>query len=392
MELQLTDAERAFRDEVRAWLEAQLSGRFAHLRGRGGPGDEHYAIEDRLEWGRVMGAAGYNCIAYPKAHGGRGATLTEEVVFNEEYVAAGGPGRIGHIGETLLGPTLIHFGDAAQQERFLPKIVSGEEIWCQGYSEPEAGSDLANLQTKARLVGDEWVLEGQKVWTSMAPWADWCFVLARTDPDAPKHKGISYLLVPMKQPGITIAPIEQITGGAEFAEVFFEGAKTRKELVVGGVNHGWKVAMGTLAFERGGSTLGQQHLFQNELDRVIAAAKRNGAGKDPVLRQRLADAAIRLKIMRLNAMRMLADQSAELSREALISKLYWSHWHRDFGELAMDVLGAESELAESAPYELTAAQKAFLFARSDTIYAGSSQIQRNLIAERGLGLPREPNR
>ena len=394
MELELTEEERAFRAEVRGWLESQLSGEYASLKGRGGPGDEHYAVDARLHWGRVMGAAGWNCVGWPKEHGGRGLTLREEVIFEEEYVRARGPGRIGHIGETLLGPTLIHFGTDAQRARFLPKILSGDEIWCQGYSEPEAGSDLANVQTRARLEGDEWVIEGQKIWTSMAGWADWCFVLCRTDPEAPKHRGISYLLVPMKQPGIEVRPIEQITGGSEFAEVFFDGARTAKENVVGGVNGGWKVAMGTLAFERGASTLGQQHQFQREMEAVLEAAKQNGRAKDPVFRQRLADAYVGLRVMRLNALRMLEGQGAELGREQLIGKLYWSNWHREFGKLAMDVLGAAAELAEdvgdAARYELTTMQKAYLFSRADTIYAGTNQIQRNIIGERGLGLPREP--
>ena len=389
MELQLTDKERAFRDEARAWLSEQLGGPFAELRGRGGPGDEEFMVERRLEWTRVMGEAGWNCVGWPVEHGGRGVSFKEEVIFNEEYARAGGPGRIGHIGETLLGPTLIHFGDEAQQKRFLPKIVSGQETWCQGYSEPGAGSDLAGLQTKATLVGDEWVIEGQKIWTSMAEWSDWCFVLCRTDPDAPKHRGISYVLVPMKQPGIEIRPIKQMTGGSEFAEVFFDGAKAHKNHIVGGVNNGWKVAMGTLAFERGGSTLIQQQLFQTEFDRMLATAKNNGASRDPLMRQRIAKAWTGLKIMRLNALRMLDNDSSELGREALISKLYWSHWHRDFGELEMDVLGDESEVIADDPYELRPDQTTFLFARADTIYAGSSQIQRNIIAERGLGLPRE---
>ena len=391
MELELTPELRAFRDEVRAWMNDNLKGRFESLKGRGGPGDEHYAVELRMEWNRLMGDAGWNCIGWPKEHGGRGASLLEEVVFNEEYVRAGGPGRIGHIGETLLGPTLIHFGNDAQRERFLPGIVSGKEIWCQGYSEPNAGSDLANLQTTAELVDGQWVIHGQKVWTSMAPWSDWCFVLCRTDKDAPKHRGISYLLVPMKQDGVEIVPIEQITGGSEFAEVFFDGAKTAEENVVGPVNGGWKVAMGTLAFERGASTLAQQQQFQKEFDLVVAAAQKNGAAQDPILRQRLADAWIGLKIMRLNALRTLAVEATELGREASFAKLYWSNWHRDFGELAMEVLGMDSELAlDEEGYELTTLQKSFLFARSDTIYAGTNQIQRNIIGERALGLPREP--
>ena len=389
MDLRFSAQAEAFRGEAREWLEANLSGEFAVLRGRGGPGDDHFAIELRLAWSRKMGAAGWNCVGWPKAHGGRGATLVEEVIFNEEYVRARAPGRIGHIGETLLGPTLIHFGSEEQQRRFLPPIVRGEQIWCQGYSEPGAGSDLAGLSTRARLEGDEWVIEGQKIWTSMAPFAQWCFVLARTDPDAPKHKGISYLLVPMKQPGIVIRPIRQLTGGSEFAEVFFEGARTHKDNVVGAVNGGWKVAMGTLAFERGASTLGQQAFFEHEFQRLVEAAKKNGKAKDPVYRQRIAAAWAELQIMRLTALRVLSNQSAELSREQLCSKLYWSNWHRDFGKLAMDVLGLEAEIGEAFPYDLTAMQKTYLFARADTIYAGSNEIQRNIVAERGLGLPRE---
>jgi alkylation response protein AidB-like acyl-CoA dehydrogenase len=388
MDLRFSAEAEAFRREARAWLEENLSGEFAVLRGRGGPGDDHFAIELRLAWGRRMGSAGWNCIGWPEQHGGRAASLVEEVIFNEEYVRARAPGRIGHIGETLLGPTLIHFGSDQQKRQFLPPIVVGEQIWCQGYSEPGAGSDLAGLSTRARLEGDEWVIEGQKIWTSMAPFADWCFVLARTDPDAPKHKGISYLLVPMKQSGIAIRPIRQMTGGAEFAEVFFEGARTHRDNVVGAVNDGWKVAMGTLAFERGASTLGQQAFFEHEFRQVVEAAKKNGKAKDPVYRQRIAGAWAELQIMRLTALRVLSNQGAELGREQLISKLYWSNWHRDFGKLAMDVLGPEAEIAEALPYELTAIQKAFLFARADTIYAGSNEIQKNIVAERGLGLPR----
>jgi alkylation response protein AidB-like acyl-CoA dehydrogenase len=390
MELQLTPEEEAFRQEVREWLEEQLNGPFAHVRGRGLSGDQESLVEERIEFGKVMGAAGWNCIGWPKEFGGRGCSIKQEAIFNEEYVRANGPGNVGHIGETLLGPTLIHFGTEEQQKRFLPPIVAGEEIWCQGYSEPGAGSDLANVQTKATLVGDEWVIEGQKIWTSGAEHSDWCFVMCRTDPDAPKHRGISYILVPMNQPGIEIRPIKQMSGGSEFAEVFYDGAKAKKEHVVGGVNNGWKVGMGTLAFERGASTLGQQYQFAKEFEQVVAAAKETGAAADPLIRQRLADAWIGLKVMRVNALRMLEHQGADLNREALISKLYWSNWHRDLGKLAMDILGPDGELIEGSPYELTAMQKWYLFARADTIYAGSNQIQRNIIGERGLGLPKEP--
>jgi alkylation response protein AidB-like acyl-CoA dehydrogenase len=308
------------------------------------------------------------------------------------HARAGGPGRLGHIGEGLLGPTVIAFGTDEQKKRFLPGIQRGEEIWAQGYSEPNAGSDLANVQTKAELVDGEWVITGQKVWTSGAAWSDWCFVLCRTDPEAkPKHKGISYLLVPMRAEGIEIRPIVQITGDSEFSEVFFNGTRTAAENIVGKVNGGWKVAMGTLAFERGASTLGQQMAFQNELQEIIDIAKANGTAKDPVMRQRLADAWIGLRLQRYNALRMLSKaDTAELGREAMIYKLFWATWHRDLGKLAMDVLGAQSEITEGEPYLLSALQRMYLFTRSDTIYAGSNEIQRNIISERALGMPREP--
>jgi alkylation response protein AidB-like acyl-CoA dehydrogenase len=316
----------------------------------------------------------------------------QQVIFYEEYSRADGPGRLGLIGEGMLGPTILAFGSEPQKQRFLPGIVKGEEIWCQGYSEPNAGSDLANVQTRARLEGDEWVIDGQKVWTSWAAWADWCFVLCRSDPDAPKHRGLAYLLVPMRQAGVEIRPIVQITGDSEFSEVFFDGARTPAENVVGQSGDGWKVAMGTLAFERGAMTLGQQMAFRNELEQIFEIAKRNGSSRDPVMRQRLADAWIGLEIMRANALRMLSkSEGAELAREAMITKIYWATWHRNLGKLAMDVLGAESEIADGAtPYQLTRLQRLFLFTRSDTIYAGSNEIQRNIIGERALGLPREP--
>lgn len=372
-------------------MAEQLSGEFATVRGRGGPGDEHVLFEERRAWERKLGAAGWACVGWPKAYGGREATFNEQVIFYEEYARAGGPGRLGHIGETLIGATLIAFGSEEQKQRFLPRIAEGEELWCQGYSEPNAGSDLANVQTKAVLEGDEWHITGQKVWTSGAHWSDWCFVLCRSEPEAPSHHALSYLLVPMRQPGIEIRPIVQMTGTSEFSEVFFEDARTAADNIVGKRGEGWGVAMGTLAFERGASTLGQQHSFQNELDEIIAIAKRNGAARDPVMRQRLADAWIGLRIMRFNALRTLSNaDAAALGREAMITKLYWATWHRELGKLAMDVLGSWSEIADGAPYELSALQRMYLFTRSDTIYAGTNQIQRNIIGERALGLPREP--
>ena len=393
MDARWSAEDEAFRREIAEWLADHLTGEFAVVRGRGGPGDEHALTDERRAWERLLGRAGWTCVGWPREHGGRGLPLSQQVIFYEEYARAGAPGRVGHIGEGLLGPTIIAFGDEAQKRRVLPPIVAGDELWCQGYSEPNAGSDLANVQTRARREGDEWLIDGQKVWTSWASFSDWCFLLCRSDPDAdPKHRGISYLLVPMDQPGIEIRPIVQITGDSEFSEVFFNGARTAAENVVGGVNGGWSVAMGTLAFERGASTLGQQMLFQNELEEIFRIAKRNGKAADPVMRQRLADAWMGLRIQRYHALRTLsssADDSGP-SRGAMITKIFWASWHRELGKLAMDVLGPEGEIAEGAPYQLSPLQRMYLFARSDTIYAGSNQIQRNIIAERGLGLPREP--
>jgi alkylation response protein AidB-like acyl-CoA dehydrogenase len=391
MDLRSTPELDAFRAEARDWLTTALDGEFRVVKGRGGPGDEHSLFDERLAWEQALGAAGWTCLAWPEEYGGRDASLLEQVVFYEEYARAGGPGRVGLVGEGLIGPTILHYGTDEQRARFLPKIASGEEQWCQGYSEPNAGSDLANLSTRAELDGDEWVLNGQKVWTSLAAWAQWGFVLARTDRDAPRHKGISYFLVPMRQPGIEIRPIEQITGTSEFSEVFYDNARTAKDLVVGEVNGGWKVAMGTLAFERGALTLGQQLGFVSEFHEIVDAARERGIDGDPVMRQRLAQTWIELEIMRFTAMRGLTALSkGEVTRETSIGKLFWARLHRGMGELAMDVLGPWSEVAEGFPYELTQAQAMFLYTRADTIYGGSNQIQRNIIGERVLGLPPEP--
>jgi alkylation response protein AidB-like acyl-CoA dehydrogenase len=234
------------------------------------------------------------------------------------------------------------------------------------------------------------VIDGQKVWTSWAEWADWCFVLCRSEPESRRHRGLSYLLVPMRQPGIEIRPIVQITGDAEFSEVFYDGARTARENVLGQPGDGWKVAMATLSFERGASTLGQQMNFRQELESICEAARQNGRLRDPLIRQRLADAWIGLEIQRYNALRTLSDTGEAAGRAAMITKIFWASWHRELGKLAMDVLGAESEVAAGPGYELTSLQRMYLFTRSDTIYGGSNEIQRNIIAERGLGLPREP--
>ena len=307
MDARFTEEDEAFRGEIAQWLEENLRGEFEVVRGRGGPGDEHSLVAERKAWEKVLGAAGWIGIGWSKDVGGRDLSLTQQMIFYEEYARSGGPGRMGHIGEGLLGPTVIHFGTDDQKKRFLPGILSGEEIWCQGYSEPSAGSDLAAVQTRAELEGNEWLVNGQKVWTSGAEWSDWCFVVCRTDPEAqPKHRGISYILVPMDQAEVDVRPIIQMTGDAEFSETFFSDARTAKDNVIGAVNGGWAVAMGTLAFERGASTLGQQMNFQNELNQIIEVAKANGKAKDPLIRQRIAHSWSGLRIQRYHALRTLA--------------------------------------------------------------------------------------
>jgi alkylation response protein AidB-like acyl-CoA dehydrogenase len=383
--------DETFRSEVRGWLEDHLVGEFAALRGLGGPGREHEAHDERLAWDRHLAEHGWTCIGWPVEHGGRGLSLAQQVIFHEEYARANAPGRVNHLGEELLGPTLIAYGTPEQQARFLPKIVAVEELWCQGYSEPNAGSDLANVQTRARLDGDSWVIDGQKVWTSLAHLSDWCFVVARTEPPlkdgtAQRHAGLSYLLVPMDQPGVEVRPIIQLTGTSEFNEVFFTGARTEADLVVGGAGNGWSVAMATLGFERGVSTLGQQVGFRRELDALIEAARTNGTYDDPVVRDRLARADVELEVIRLNALRTLAEEQAP--QQASVAKLLWAGWHRTLGELAMLVRGTAS-LTTGPDYDLDEWQRLFLFTRADTIYGGSDEIQRNILAERVLGLPRE---
>lgn len=387
--MDLTDSaeDKAFRAEVRGWLADNLVGDFAALVGKGGSGKDLEAHDGRLEWDRHLAKHGWTCLGWPTEYGGRGLSLAHQVIFHEEYARANAPARVNHFGEELLGPTLIAFGSEEQKARFLPPIVAVEELWCQGYSEPNAGSDLANVATKARLEGDEWVIDGQKVWTSLAQFADWIFVLARTETGSIKHRGLSFLLVPIDQDGIEVRGIEQLTGGAEFNEVFFTGARTAADLVVGEPGQGWGVAMELLGFERGVSTLGQQVGFRRELEALIALSQQNGTFDDPVVRDRLARADVELEVIRLNALRTLAEDQAP--QQASIAKLLWAGWHRTLGELAMLVRG-RSALTAGPDYDLDEWQRLFLFTRADTIYGGSDEIQRNILAERVLGLPREP--
>ncbi|MQT84832.1 acyl-CoA dehydrogenase [Pseudomonas sp. FSL R10-2964] len=385
-------ADEQFRQQVAQWMQQHLSGDFAALRFRGGPGDEDFAPGLRKRWEQVLAQGHWVGAGWATEHGGRGLSISQQVIFFEEYARAGGPGRMGHIGEGLVGPTIAAFGSQEQQQRFLPPILAGQHFWCQGYSEPGAGSDLANIKTRASFDEDrgQWLISGQKVWTSLAHESDWCFVLARTEPGSVGHRGLSFLLVEMDQPGIRVQPIRQLTGTSEFNEVFFDQARASADNLIGQPGDGWKIAMALLGFERGVSTLGQQMQFQNELDEVVRIAKANGAAQDPVLRQRIAQAWSGLRVLRYNSLRMLSGvQDGSLRPEATIYKLAWSTWHVALGKLAMDVLGPEAELLAGAPYELTRLQALFLFTRADTLYGGSNEIQRNIIAERALGMPRE---
>jgi len=383
--------DATLRAELREWLRAHVVGDYAEAGAQGGPGSEHLFVEVRGRWEHELANSGWTCVGWPVEYGGRGLSLQQQVIYHEEYVRSGAPTRINVIGETLLGPTLIAFGTDEQKARFLPGIVEGRELWCQGYSEPDAGSDLANVKTTAVLDDGEWRVSGQKVWTSLAVEADWCFVLCRTEPGSQRHRGLSYLLVPMHQPGIEIRPIVQLTGTSEFNEVFFDGARAPEANVLGGRGNGWKVAMATLGFERGISTLSVQLSFEREIDALIACARANGRAGDPVVRGRIAHMWSGLQIMRWIALRGLAGHEAGApGPEASVAKLFWSNWHRDLGSLRVDVAGLDGLVGEALPYELTALQRAFLFARSDTIYGGSAEIQRNILGERVLGLPAEP--
>jgi len=387
MRLDFTPEQEAFRAEVSAWLEEQLSGPYAHVRWLEGTGE---GIPERFEWERHLGRSGWNTLAWPRAFGGREIGLMEQVVFHEEYARTGAPGRLSHVGLELVAPTIMAFGSDAHKQRFLAPTANVEIVWAQLFSEPNAGSDLANVQTRARLEerpgGAVWVLEGQKIWSSFAQYSQWGMALVRTEPGSVGAKGLSMLLVPLDGKGVDIRPIRQMTGGSSFNEVFLDGAETAAENMLGAPGEGWKVAMGTLTFERGVSTLGQQMGFRNELDRVLRVAKANGAARDPAIAERLARAEAELRTMRYTALRMLGGSG--LSLAGLTYKLYYTSWHQRLGELAMDVLGPAGDLARPGT-DAGRLQKMYLESRSDSIWAGTSQIQRNIIAERGLGLPRE---
>jgi alkylation response protein AidB-like acyl-CoA dehydrogenase len=402
------EAER-FRAEIRSWLEENLPPGWGED-GNSMTPDERKAFN--LDWVKKLHAGGWICASWPTEYGGKGLSLIEQVVLNEEFAKAKAPLRADFFGDTLVGPTILQWGTEEQKRTFIPKILDGSISWCQGFSEPDAGSDLASLKTRAELDGDEWVINGQKVWTTQAQYADYIFLLARTDPDVDKHAGISYLLVPMKQPGIEVRPIKQIDSSSEFNEVFFENARCKRGDVVGGVNNGWKVAMTTLGFERGASSTTGFRRFARELDQIIAQARRLGRSSDPIIRQDLARAWTKVKIMQINGYRTLTDALNGTHNTVALgatNKMFWSEYHKKTMDLAMTILGSEGQILTgsgalaslegddnplarrgSKAYPVDPLQGAFFFSISETIWGGTAEIQRNIVGERVLGLPKEP--
>ena len=390
MDIRFDAATEAFRHEVRTWLEANVPTTPM-------PSDPAVAFQHMRGWQRQMYDAGWAGIHWPKEYGGRGATLLEQAVLSQELARAQAPPMANTLGLMIVGPTLIVHGTEAQRKRYIPRILSAEEIWCQGFSEPNSGSDLASLQTRAVEDGDDFVVNGQKIWTSMAHFADMCILLVRTDAQAPKHRGISYLLVDMHSPGITVKPLRQITGGAEFNEVFFDHVRVPKTQLVGRLNEGWRIAMTTLTYERGSASFGTQVHVKRALDDIIAVARqvrRNGhpLTADPIMRQKLAEAYIRVELMRLNNYRTITRQlrGKPPGPEASLDKLYWSETHQWLQEIGQEILGPHAQLSPASPYYPTPVnlQYSFLFSRAETIFSGTSEIQKSIIGERVLGLPK----
>jgi len=393
MEIEIRPEDRPFAGEVQRWLDEHLVGEFAEHRGVGGP-DDSAAWDVRLRWEKELSAGRWLGLTWPPEYGGRGATLARAIIFEYLYARAQAPYRIGVQGQDLFGPTLLMFGTAEQKARFLPKILAAEEFWGQGFSEPDAGSDLASVRTRARLEGEEWILDGQKIWMTFGASADWLYVLCRTDPEASRHRGLSLLLVPARQPGVQIRPITNMLGDGEFCEVFFTGARTRADLVVGAPGDGWKVAMAALGVERGTLLMPQQLGFEREAEHMLELARGvTGSGRPGVagLSHRLVDAWIAVRLMRVTALRTIGELVAGRApgAQAATSKLYASVQHQRLLELATE-LTAEEAAVTGDGYALEPLQRAFLLSRAETIYGGSSQIQRNIIGERVLGLPREP--
>jgi len=406
MELDLGPEYGEFRTEMRSWISANAPAGLEGLAnwgwqpvagGRQGA-QRLKATEDPIyrEWEARLSAARLICATWPEDYGGRGWDAVRFAIFNEELRRHGVPVVRRGMGETLVGPAIIVHGTAEQKAYFLPRIVAGVDTYCQGYSEPDHGSDLGAVETRGVVDGDELVIYGQKVWTSGAQRANMIFVLCRTDPDAPKHRGLSYVLVPFgPENGVSVRPLRQISGAAEFCEDFFDGSRAPLFNVIGGLNNGWAPAMTTLGFERGGNATTAHLGFEQELWDLIRLAQKNSKSRDPLTRQRLAWAYTNVNLMRFAGLRLLASLAGgkEPGPEASISKLFWSEYHKTFGEIALDVVGlAATVRPDGDGYATDEWQDVFLSSRAGTIYSGTSQIQKNIIGERALGLPKQPQR
>jgi alkylation response protein AidB-like acyl-CoA dehydrogenase len=392
MDFEFTEREEGFRKEVRVWLERNLPD---DLRGKAFAASRADVREVRRlrAWQKTMAEAGYVGMDWPVEFGGRGAPITEMVILYQEMARAESPQIVNRGGVSMLGPTLMKLGTPAQQKRFLPRILTADDLWCQGFSEPNAGSDLANLQTRAVLDGDDFLVNGQKVWTSMGHVADWCFLLVRTDPTGAKHKGISFLLVDMKTPGITVRPLRQITGEAEFNETFFDNVRVPKENLVGKVNEGWSVAITTLAYERDLLTFIRHISLRNALHRLVKLTRSRGRNTDPVVRQKIAELWIGEQALQLNGYRSLTKilRGGAPGPEGSTSKLFWSQLDQELALAATQIIGPYSQIAEGSPWAPDDGQWQFyeLLARGSGIRAGTTEILRNILGERVLGLPKD---
>ena len=388
MDLGFTAEEEAFRHEVRSWLEANLPSEWRQG-GKGGYRDEEDADLQR-QWQRRLYEGGWLKLGWPREAGGSGATPVMQAIYQEELAQAGAPGILGRLGVTLLAPTLVAHGTPWQKETYVEKILSGELIFCQGFSEPDAGSDLAGLRTRAERRDGQWVLNGQKTWSSGAHYSDRSFLLARTDTAAEPHRGIGFFLVDMKQPGVEVRRITQMTGGGEFGEIFLSGAQVEDRDLVGEPGDGWKIAMTVFGFERGG--LAQAARFERAVAELASLARDRGAGADATTRQKVAQAQIEAHVFRLIGMRNLtqAQHGHAPGPEASVVKLYWSEMDKRLQETALGIEGMYGALAPESALAIEGGrwQYAWMWAQAETIYAGSSEIQRNIIAERVLGLPR----
>jgi alkylation response protein AidB-like acyl-CoA dehydrogenase len=389
MNLNLTPDQQNFRDELRAWLQASVPPPFAGNTSEEEKGEYFQYLRD---WQRKASDAGWAAISWPKEYGGRGAKLIEMAILQEEWARAEAPPLINALGLYLIGPTIIAAGTPEQKARFLLKIVSAEEIWCQGFSEPNAGSDVASLATKAVLDGDHFIVNGQKIWTSLAHAADWCLLLVRTDPDVPKHKGITALLVDMHSPGVVVRPLKQMTGDASFNEVFFDNVRVPVANVLGEINKGWQTAITTLMNERANLGTGTYIQFKRNLDELIERVRQTKRGgkptsQNPIYRQKLAQAYVELEIFRLTNMRSLTriSQTGAPGPEGSILKLQWSEFNQRFQQAAMEALGPHAQLwgFDDGRWVFN-----YLRTRANTIEAGTSEILRNIVAERVLGLPK----